>query len=147
MNLIKGDLLSVDRGIIVHGCNSCGYFNAGVAKAIREKYPQAYQDYMLHYRRGNTNLGNIITTKIRDDLYIVSGITQNEIGRIPQRCYVSYEAIEAVFKQVNTLAKILNLPVNFPQIGAGLGGGDWNSIRNIIDTTLDQDIFSTCFVL
>lgn len=147
MNLIKGDLLSVDRGIIVHGCNSCGYFNAGVAKAIREKYPQAYQDYMYHYRRGNANLGNIIMTKISDDLYIVSGITQNEFGRIPQRCYVSYEAIEQVFSQVNNTAIALNLSVNFPMIGAGLGGGDWNSIRNIIDTTLDQDVISNCFYL
>lgn len=147
MNIIKGNLLSVDNGIIVHGCNACGYFNAGVAKAIRLKYPQAYQDYMLHYRHGNLRLGNIIVTKIHDSLYIVSGVTQQEFGRVPNHRYVDYGAIEQVFSSVNAMAKELNISVNFPMIGSGLGGGDWNTIYDIIDSTLDQDILANCFYL
>ena len=48
MNKIKvklGDICSVNSGIIVHGCNAQGVMGSGVAKAIRLKYPQVFEDY------------------------------------------------------------------------------------------------------
>lgn len=42
-----GDLLS-SKGIIVHGVNSQGVMGSGVAKQIKDKWPEAYGSYMAH---------------------------------------------------------------------------------------------------
>ena len=38
MKTIEGDLLDVEEGLICHQVNTCGVFNAGLAKQIRIKY-------------------------------------------------------------------------------------------------------------
>ena len=35
-------------------------------------------------------------------------------------------------KVTSEISKKTNLPIHYPKIGAGLGGGDWNTINNII---------------
>lgn len=144
---VHGNLLIETHGILVHGCNSLGYFNKGIAKQIRDTYPQAYQDYILRFRRGNLFLGDVVCTDVAPNLIIVSGITQDSISSDPKIRNVSYNAIEQVFRQVNQLAIQFGLPVKFPMIGAGLGGGDWDTIAQIIDSTLSPSINRYCFKL
>ena len=40
-----GDLLEAAEPVIVHGCNAQGSMGAGVARAIRDRYPAAYAAY------------------------------------------------------------------------------------------------------
>jgi len=42
---VRGNLLDAPQPIIVHQVNCQGVMGSGVAKAIRDKYPQAYQAY------------------------------------------------------------------------------------------------------
>ena len=39
---VRGDLLNVRDGLILHGVNCQRKMNAGIAKQIREKYPEVY---------------------------------------------------------------------------------------------------------
>ena len=41
----KGDVLTTNDDIIIHGCNSAGVMGAGVALAIKRKYPKAEIDH------------------------------------------------------------------------------------------------------
>lgn len=41
----KGNVLDTTDRYIVHGCNSRKVMGSGVALAIRQKYPKAYEDY------------------------------------------------------------------------------------------------------
>lgn len=143
MEIKNGDLLSVKEGIIVHGCNAQGVMGSGVAKAIRDRYPEAYNRYRAVFveQGERLNLGQIIPVWVTPTLCIVNGITQDFYGRTGDR-YVDYAAVGEVFRRVVTEQRQLyhvrgeNYTINFPKIGAGLGGGDWNVIEPIITEAL-----------
>ena len=63
---------------------------------------------------------------------IVNGYTQYSIGPAagPPSQQLRYDAIRAVFKKV--AAHFPNDRIGYPKIGAGLAGGDWTTIADII---------------
>lgn len=124
----KGNLLDVTEGIIVHGCNAQGVMGSGVALGIRNKYPAAYRAYMDNTRC----LGSSSKEWVTDDILVINGITQEFYGRDGKR-YVNYAAICKVFEEAVSAARCYSYTLNFPKIGAGLGGGDWNIIEQIIN--------------
>jgi O-acetyl-ADP-ribose deacetylase (regulator of RNase III) len=128
----KGSLLDVTSGIIVHGCNMRAVMGSGVAKSIKEKYPKCftvYKNKLLEYR---LKLGDVIYHYPTDDLLIANALTQDNYGT--KERYVNYVAVANAFQKVIQVAHLENFTkINFPFIGAGLAGGDWNIISNIID--------------
>ena len=48
----NGNLLDSSADIIAHQTNCSGSMNSGVAKAIKEKYPRVYEQYMKAYEKG-----------------------------------------------------------------------------------------------
>lgn len=132
---IKGDLLSTDCKTILHGCNAQGVMGSGVAKIIRETYPKAYTVYREKYNREGLRLGDCIRVLDGNKL-IVNAITQQYYGRDGSK-YVSYDAIDEVMKEINAMHYIYGIKeIAMPQIGAGLGGGDWQVIEAIIESRL-----------
>ncbi len=150
-----GNMLSCESGILVHGCNSHGVMGSGLAWSVREKYPKAFEVYHAHCEnfRKNLNipsiLGDVVECEINDDLIIMNAITQENFGR-DDKMYVDYSAIYECFKKVlaTTQEKYPLLTVNYPLIGAGLGGGDWAIISDIIDTAFSEypDISRTLWI-
>jgi O-acetyl-ADP-ribose deacetylase (regulator of RNase III) len=138
------DITEISEGLIVHGCNLQKAMNSGVAKAIRNKYPKVFTDYVSGINSGKS-LGDICFTKVTGKLYIANSLTQEFYGNSSQtgRCYVSYTALEKVFEKVNIFALENNLPVYFPKIGCGLAGGDWKIVSEIINKALDSRISKT----
>ena len=137
----KGNLLDVTEGIIVHGANAQGVMGSGVALAVKRMYPECFAEYRREYEQLGLNLGSIVWWNIdmenRENiplpnlLYIANGITQKFYGT--DKRHVNYVAVADVFKEVIRQAKSTKLDVNFPKIGAGLGGGRWEIIEAIIN--------------
>jgi O-acetyl-ADP-ribose deacetylase (regulator of RNase III) len=130
---IKGDLLQTEVRHLIHGCNARGVMGSGVAKAIRDKYPQAYQDYSDTYDNYGLDLGSIVVSVQDDGKVIHNAITQKDYGRDPSRVYVSYWAIAEVFRKINQWGI---KEIAMPKIGSGLANGDWNVIEAIIENTM-----------
>lgn len=130
---IKGDLLRTEVNHIMHGCNSRGVMGSGVAKLLREKYPQAYNDYIFKYNNYGLELGDVIVSVQDDGKVIHNAITQRDYGRDISRVYVSYWAIAEVFRNINSRGI---KEIAMPKLGAGLANGDWNVIAAIIENTL-----------
>jgi len=145
MRLVHGNILDVSQGILVHGVNMQGKFNAGLAKQIRQRYPQVYQDYLRAYERG-LRLGDVIFTRVSATLIIASGVTQVYYGREPSVVYVNYRAVGEVFYQVASMARMTGLPVVHPAIGCGLAGGSWQEIEPLITQALHGLPESTLYV-
>jgi len=124
-----GDLLQCDENIIAHGCNAQGVMGAGVAKAIKEKYPGSYEYYRYMWHHGMLRPGSILTYQESDKM-IVHMITQPTFGRGPE-VYVKYEAVKSCIEELNRT--FTGHSVAMPKIGAGLGGGDWDEIARIIE--------------
>jgi O-acetyl-ADP-ribose deacetylase (regulator of RNase III) len=131
INYIKGDLLSVTSGIIMHGCNAQGVMGSGVALAVRQRYPKAYEKYKQEIQLGFLGLGDLHLVEVTDNLFIANAITQEFYGR-DKKVYVSYEAINSTFSTLFELANRLKVNISIPKIGVGLGGGDWDMILEVI---------------
>lgn len=141
---IKGNLFSTTVVTIVHGCNAQGVMGSGVAKTIREAYPKAYDRYRYQFEeRGGLILGSNILVPCGDRVndpanfkVIVNAITQEYYGRDGSR-YVSYDAVARCMSDINRMSEIYGIAeIAMPQIGAGLGGGDWSVIAAIIESEL-----------
>jgi len=130
---IQGDLLTTEVRHVIHGCNSKGVMGSGVAKAIRDKYPRAYQDYNDSYNSYGLELGQIIVSVQDTGRVIHNAITQKDFGRDPNTVYVSYWAIAEVFRKIEAWDISV---IAMPKIGAGLANGDWHVISSIIENTL-----------
>lgn len=135
---VNEDLLSTDCGCIVHGCNAQGVMGSGVAKLIRERYPQAYKFYKTCYNVNKLTLGTNQYVHTEGKI-IVNAITQEFYGR-DGRQYVSYEAIRSCMKELKQylFSRKLLPSVAMPKIGSGLGGGDWVIIEHIIKEELSD---------
>lgn len=142
-----GNILDATNGIIVHGCNAQGVMGSGLAKALRDKYPQAFEAYHEVYERQGLELGNVVLAEITETLVIANAVTQWHYGRDKIK-YVSYPAIQHTFAQIADAANQLNIQVHYPMIGAGLGGGDWAIISEIIDTAFEPypDVVRTLWI-
>lgn len=133
----KGDLLNTTDLFIAHGCNAQGVMGSGVAKAIRGKYPKAYEDYRkmweLHMK---LELGQIIPSYQPDGKVILHAITQDQYG-YDYKKYVSYDAIDLAMARIAFDLRFSTgggrQNISMPRIGAGLGGGDWRVIEAIIN--------------
>ena len=132
-----------DYNIIVHGCNAHGVMGSGVALEVKNKWPKAYEEYYLYIRdfKGPKQelLGKIIPYVVDgEDLLIANAITQLDYGRGGTR-YVSYNAINTAFESIAKIASgFKSVGIHYPLIGAGLGGGDWAIISDIIDINMDR---------
>lgn len=133
----RGNLLDVAEGIIVHGVNKQGVMGAGVAKAIKQKYPQCFYKYTEHIP--NTSLGDVIWCNATKDLIIANAVTQNRYGT--DKRHVNYMAVGLAFSEVFRVAH--KQPIHIPKIGAGLAGGDWNCIEQIIYDTFAMQVPDT----
>lgn len=136
----KGDVFETEIKTILHGCNGQGVMGSGVARIVRERYPEAYNAYRddrMYSYNGEIPLGVVITARSNGKL-IVNAVTQQFYGSDGKR-YVSYDAIAEVMQKLDvSLAALWNVEpiIAMPQIGAGLGGGDWNVIEAIIESEL-----------
>lgn len=125
----KGNLLDAEELVIAHGCNCQGVMGSGVAKAIREKWPVAYEVYRKHYDVNGLELGDYVAAKVDHNKYVVNLLTQANFG-VGQR-HVNYSALaKSVIHMVENFVEISKFAL--PKIGAGLGGGDWALIETLL---------------
>ena len=123
----KGNLFDTDILHIVHGCNAQGVMGSGVAKIVKEQYFDAFKFYAEQYDESGLKLGDVQFVPANGKV-IVNAVTQENYGRDGKR-YVDYHAVSAAMKTINRVLKLSGYTeVAMPQIGAGLGGGDWNNV-------------------
>lgn len=130
---IVKDVTTVERGVIAHGCNCSHGFGAGVAGAIRRKWPRVYEAFM-QMPSGVTMLGtaHLINVSEDDTLFVSNCYTQQFYGSNGR--FANPAAIEKSLNQTYSFADVYDLDVYMPQIGCGLGGLDWETeVKPIIE--------------
>lgn len=140
----KGNLLELaERGkfdIIVHGCNCQNTMGSGIAKQIKDKYPDAFQadyeyDLELGDRRYN-KLGNYTVSKIfsKSNFYIVNAYTQ--FHYLPRGVnHFEYASFAVILQKLAHFYG--NYDFGFPYIGMGLAGGDADRIMTMLEEFAD----------
>lgn len=132
---VQGDIFESDETVIAHGCNCSGGFASGFAKEVTRIYPAAREAYLRKFAHegGGWSLGDVQVVEVESSGFrrrIANCATQQRYGRPDQGPYVSYDAIRAV---VRGLLKEFPQGLAMPKIGAGLAGGNWDIIEQIIN--------------
>ncbi len=124
--------------VIVQGCNCFHTMGGGLARQIREQFPAAYQADLATPRGDRAKLGTYSFARYEREpdrlpLTIVNGYTQFSFGGGLQ---VDYEAVDRLMQRV--AVDFDGHRIGLPMIGAGLAGGDWPTLRAIIDKRLGE---------
>jgi O-acetyl-ADP-ribose deacetylase (regulator of RNase III) len=139
IEIIEGDLLNAfDKGevnIIGHCCNAQGKMNSGIAKSIRERYPAAYERYMVFHKLGSLEVGNCIAANIgwpSDQRYIFNLVGQEFYGYDGKR-YLNYGAMGHALQYMSERVaegEAIGFPYN---MGCDRAGGDWGIVLEMIE--------------
>lgn len=132
INYKYGDLLDVTEGVLIHGCNAKGVMGSGVALAVKQKYPTAYDGYKGFETKHGLRLASLSIVKVSPKVYVANLISQETYGRDKLIKYVSYGAVHLGFEKLHEHFPS-SAVFHFPKIGAGLGNGDWNEISKLIE--------------
>ena len=126
MRQIEKDILTVEEGVICHQVNCRKVMGAGLAAAIRKKWPKVYKEYM----NTEPSIGVVHVVQVDDKLFVANLYAQNFYGRGKQ--HTDYDALRECLK---TLRRSFDLgQIYLPyQIGCGLGGGDWEVVKSIME--------------
>lgn len=138
---ISGDITTLSGSFIICQQVNCkGVMGAGVALAIRKRYPQVYSDYMAFCRQHpvpSTRLGHVQTSTVGRNQFICNIFGQLHYGR--RGHYTSEPALLTALSVIFAHATKAGLPVFVPsRIGSGLAGGDYNVISSGIDKLASQ---------
>lgn len=140
MKIIEKDITTISEGVIAHQVNCMGSMRSGVAKAISQKFPKVYSDYVklcgsVFYK---DLLGTFQEVVIDNDLTVLNCFSQLTYGKDKNR-YTDYDAVDKVFSDYSKkCSKQLYLPYLY---GCGLGGGDWNIVSGIICKHFPEVVF------
>lgn len=141
----NGDLLKSNCNIICHQVNCQGVMGSGIAKQIHCTYPEVFEQYKqlcnqykdldkLENLMGNTQ---ICPTSDDQKRYVANMFA--EFHYLPRGIiHTDYEMFRVCCQRLKTLIPTIfickDFTIGFPDhIGCGLGGGDWNIVKKIIE--------------
>lgn len=146
---VKGNLLDSGCDYICHQVNCQGVMNSGIAKQIRERWPEVYAFYRDRwektYHAGQAGglyatdimLGSIDIVALHDNTgrQVINMYSQARYGYDGSR-FTSYDAFAKALEKIR-MSTSYNDTIGFPKnIGCGLGGGNWKVISALIEEIL-----------
>lgn len=139
VHLVKGDVFTSGANIIAHGCNCKGGYGSGVAGAMAKKHPSARNAYLMKHQSEGWQLGDVQFVMAKN-VIIANCATQKSYLPRGKR-HADYDAIRTCMEKVRDFAKQYNYTIAIPKIGAGLAGGDWKTIKKILNEVFaDYDV-------
>lgn len=131
----KGDVLNSKAKVIAHGVNCKGAFGAGIAGQIRTIYPEVYRAYLTKHIDEGWKIGDCQIVDLIDNTHKIANLaTQYGYGYANnQKVFVNYDALRNAIALLFKYCINQNLSVAMPRIGAGLAGGNWDYIKEIIE--------------
>ena len=152
LNIIQKDLIKAFKEneikVLIQQCNCFHTQNAGLAKSIRQEYPEILNVDLATPYGDKSKLGTfsyIIPERknISQTGYIINLYGQYRYGKGLQTDY------DAQRKGLNKIAEFLSCQVTLetirigvPLLGCGLAGGDWSVVQQIIQEELVNKGFS-----
>lgn len=142
----NGTILHANEHIIAHQVNGLGIMGGGVARQIKKAYPgvfRRYKTFVDNHHSPEELLGrNLMIVTDGKPVYQFdpnadAKIIGNLFGQVrigTSQKQTNEKALRKALEHLAEFAKMLNLSVAMPYgIGCGLGGGDWDEIRGIVE--------------
>jgi O-acetyl-ADP-ribose deacetylase (regulator of RNase III) len=123
--------------IIIHGCNCMHTMGSGIAKEVRERYPQAYDEDLKTVRDARNKVGtySVADAFDEDNNYVFSIINAyTQFNFSPRGVdHFEYEGFENILNELFDNDSNVDTRFGFPYVGCGLAGGNEERIVKIIE--------------
>ena len=142
VNIISGNLLDSKEDYICHQVNCQGVMGSGVAKAIRDEWPEVFTEYRSYIDMCfGTPLGSVCYAPINNSNQVVANMFAQSYYGYDGKRYTSYDAfcncLTAMAREIPK-SKTIAFPY---KIGSDRGGANWNIIYAMICEILgDWDV-------
>lgn len=142
MITLEGNLLDTPFQFIAHQVNCRGVMGAGLAKQIKNKYPEVYNAYKVFcdINTAKPPLGKSLCVWTKDNHCIINVFGQLGYGRAQQQ--TDYDALysgfataaEEIRKTFLDGNPCYQIPIAIPYgIGCGLAGGNWDKVKEVLE--------------
>ena len=140
------DIFKCNAEAMVHCANTHCTFGSGIAKQIKERYPEAYAADCQTIRGDKSKLGTFSWVKAKDGKYIYNLYGQADFGRgMRQLNYEAfYTGLESIKKHIEE-HKLTTLSLPF-HCGADRAGGNWHIINAMIESLWLNDLTTTIYI-
>lgn len=156
---IDGDLIDLAKkgffDVVAHGCNCQCIMGAGIAPQMAkafacDEYPSESDDMVGEMNKlGTIDFESVwlvnefvkFTPQVpavkAQELVVVNAYTQFDVtGRKEGKIDLDYAALTLCLRKMNHYFR--GAHIGLPRVGAGLAGGDWNIIKDIIQAELSD---------
>lgn len=139
IQIVSGDLLEANVEYICHQVNCMGKMNSGIAKSIREKWPEVYDFY---YKICKNHASNLLLGRIYG-IYtgkntVINMFSQLKYGYDGKK-YTSYDAFWDCLIKIKERVPA-GSRIGFPYgIGSVRGGASWDVIYTMIKEVLSEN--------
>lgn len=140
VKIVEGNILDAHEDVTCHQVNCMGIMGSGLAKQIRNKYPEVFIEYYAYCKRHEIleqMMGVAQHVKCYDGKIIANLFGQFRYGT--DRQYTDYAALECALRNMKQYAQSNQLSIAIPyQIGCGLAGGNWDIVNKIIEEVFND---------
>lgn len=150
--------------VLVHCCNDKGAWGAGFVLALSRRWPHVEAAYRTWARtamadlptdwRGRVEvtgpflLGEVQFVLAEPGLWVANLVGQRGTAAMNGEPPIRYEAVTEGLREVRLFAASRGAEVVMPRMGAGLAGGRWERIEEIVEDELtSKDVRVTVYDL
>lgn len=134
MKIIKGDITTIKKGVIVHQVNCRNRIGAGLSGKLIAAYPviESYYHYAFDHESARNLFGTYQAIPVTDDLTVINSFTQFYYGNAMKngRVYTDMDKLVAVLSHICERYHDVYIPKG---IGCGLAGGNWDELISRIE--------------
>ena len=153
MKEVRGNLIELFKegrfDFIMHGCNCFSVMGAGMARQIKDEFPQAFRaDYKYEVDAPIDKLGMFSEVSFYGYGTIINAYTQYLPGSnfeysALESClhYLKMNCKDRQYRKEHNLKRRQKAKLGLPLIGCGIGRGDFKVVRKILEKfSFDFDI-------
>lgn len=143
INYVVGDATSPEgegNKLIVHVCNDVRAWGAGFVIALSRKWI-APELAFLSLTDEENHQGKVQFVVVEKDVVVCNMVAQNSVRTMRNNTIpINYYSVAACLYQANQFAIKNGYTIHAPRFGAGLAGGKWEEIENIIKQFVTVDV-------
>lgn len=140
MKYKTGDLIAAAQneevGIIAHQCNCHIAMGRGIAPLIKRAFPSAWEADQATVKSDPSKLGTFSLGVEKSGLHIFNLYGQYDYAPPKDgKINTDYHSLDLALCAMRTYIEdhnLTGLPIGFPKLGCGYGGGDWVIVSRMI---------------
>ena len=137
----NGDMFTSQAKYLCHQVNCVGKMGSGIAKTVREKFPNVYESYIKFCHSGEFTPDELLgcTLFCQCGKQTIANLFAQRNYGYDGKQFTSYEAFRECLRGIRRHVPT-GSTIAFPYgIGCGLGGGKWEVILPMIEEELAAD--------